>query len=45
MSGGYDFGRGEAGLPYDAVEGCDAEEIPFGGDPAPKLGGLSAGGL
>ncbi len=35
-------GRGEAGLPHDAVEGCDAEESPFGGNPAPKLGVLSA---
>ena len=22
-------------LPYDAVESCDAEEVPFRGNPAP----------
>ena len=24
-------------LPHDAVEGCDAEKVPFWGDPAPEL--------
>lgn len=30
-------GRGGWDLPYDAVEGCNAEEVPFRGDPAPEL--------
>ena len=24
-------------LPYNAVESCDAEEVPLGGNPAPEL--------
>lgn len=24
-------------LPHDAVEGCNAEEVPFWGNPTPEL--------
>ena len=30
-------GRGKSDLPYDAVESCETEEVPFGGNPAPEL--------
>ena len=30
-------GGGESDLPYDAVQSCDAEEVPVGGNPAPEL--------
>lgn len=29
--------RGESEVPHDTVESCDAQKIPFGGHPTPKL--------
>ena len=36
LVGLYFIGR-RSDLPYDAVESCDAEKVPFGGNPAPEL--------